>query len=90
LAKTSVLSASRIAPITRRLNAFPTRPSAHPLSDGQRFEPLAKIRPNLPRPIRYNVASEPTDELRKERNEPLGASTPTGYVSSHLPAPFVM
>ena len=89
-AKTSALSTSRIAPITRRLDAFPIRPSTHSLFDGQRSEPLAKFRPNLPRPVRSNVAPDPPDELREERNEPLGASAPTGYVSSRLPAPFAM
>lgn len=77
-----MLSTSRTAPIARRPKPSPPRRSTHPVLDGQRFDPLANFRPDLPPTVRNLTGPDPRDMLLEERNEPLGASAPTGFVSS--------
>jgi hypothetical protein len=67
--------------MARSPNAVPLSRPTQSLSDGQHFEPLAKFRPDLP-PAFRDDAAEPHGVLREECNEPLGALTPTGFVSS--------
>lgn len=76
------LSATTITANIRRPDPPPTRRSTNPFFAGQRFEPLANFRPDLLNAPRDPATTERHDFLLEEHNEPLGAFTPSGFVSS--------